>query len=419
MNILEISNKKANGQTLLREEIEFCVNGYYNNKISKQDMTEFIKSVYNGNMSDEEVYFLTKAMQNTGETCDMSEFLGKSVDKHSTGGVADTTTLIIAPLLASLDIYMLKASGRSLGWTGGTINKLESFEGYKCDLDFETAKSLAKQNGACLVSQSKDLAPADKLIYALRDETGYVDNIALIASSIMSKKLAANNDYIYLDVKVGNGAFMQSLDEAEKLAQLMIKIAKLDGKKCVCFLTNMNEPLGANIGSYIETIEAIEVLNGKEGSLREFVCEFVSQMVMDVKDIDYKKAKELVLESLKSKKALEKLKIMVKSSGGSLKLFENYDLNVALEIKSNQDGYIKEYDCKSLGQISLDMERLESKAGIICQKRIGDKVEKGETLFKIVNYTNLTDNIIEKLLNCVIISSDKVKKQDLIYKVIV
>lgn len=418
MNILDIAKKKNNGKVLSQEEIEFCVTNFYNGKITKEQMTIFLKSVYDGQMTDEEIYFLTKAIQKTGETCDMSVFNGKSVDKHSTGGVADTTTLILAPILASLDIVMLKASGRSLGWTGGTVNKLECFDGYKCDLEFEKAVELARKNGACLVSQSKDLAPADKVIYALRDETGLVDNTALIASSIMSKKLAANNDYIFLDIKVGKGAFMPTLKKAENLARVMVKIAKLDNKKCVCFITDMNQPLGDNIGSYMEAVEAIEVLNGKHSRLSEIVTFMACEILQAVKGYSKNDALNEVNRVIYEKVALNKFKDMIKDGKGKLDLFDAKTMKHSGKVKSNKDGYIKSFKCKALGNLSLEMEKIDKKAGIICYKKIGDRVKKGDLLFKVVNFELCDDKLLEKLGKCVIIDKDKVKSKKLIYKVL-
>lgn len=239
MNIINIINKKRTNQALTKEEIEFAVSSYTKGEILDYQMSALLMAICINKMNKEETYYLTKAMQNSGETLDLSCFNGKAVDKHSTGGVSDTTTLILAPIIAESGLYMLKSSGRGLGHTGGTADKLCSFEGYTTELDMKKAKKLTKQNGACLISQSLNFAPADKKMYALRDVSGTVESVHLIASSIMSKKLASGNDIIVLDVKYGNGAFMEDLKSAKVLAREMVEIGKRDNKKVVAVLTDM------------------------------------------------------------------------------------------------------------------------------------------------------------------------------------
>lgn len=426
MNIIEIINKKRLKKELLKEEIDFVISSYTKGSIEDYQMSSLLMAICINGMTKEETYFLTKAMQNSGKTLDLSCFNKKAVDKHSTGGVSDTTTLVIAPILAESGLFMLKSSGRGLGHTGGTADKLCSFEGYKTEIPFKKALELTKENGACLITQSTELAPADKKIYALRDVTGTVESIDLIASSIMSKKLASGNDIIVLDVKYGNGAFMENIEDARKLAKTMVEIGKRDNKKILAVLTDMSQPLGYAIGDNLEVRESIEVLQGKENNLKK-VSVFLASKILELgKNITFKEAEKEVLEIIKSGKALEKYKKLVASSGGSLELFEGYNKKPCIEIFADTDGYLKQYKTKELGFLACEIgcgrkkvtDEINHSAGIMTYFKIGDKVKKGDKLFSIYGDKKQAKKIETKLKECAIISKSKVKSVKLISEII-
>lgn len=403
-NIVEkIQTKQQVGQQL----IDKLINAYTLGKISDEQFLPVVKAIYDNGLSDEDLFYLTNAMMNSGEVLDLS-CLGKVVDKHSTGGVSDTTTLILVPVCACLGVTMFKMSGRALGFTGGTCDKLECFAGYKTDMEIEKAINLAKQNGGCMITSSMQLAPADKKIYALRDRTGLVDNIPLIASSIMSKKLASGASTIVLDVKYGNGAFMPTLRQAKLLAQKMETIGKLSGKKIKSVFGKMDEPLGYNIGPRLETLEAIEVLNGKKGLLYNDSVKLASWCVALYKDISYLHAKLLVKKVIKSGKALEKLKQLVSSQGGSLELFSQKLPAPTLKVLSQKNGKFYFTNTKLLGQIVAD---LTHECGVEFSKQnfVGVKTmfknkattKKGDCLFEIYcSSLEQAQSVSKKLQSC-------------------
>ena len=411
MEIQNIVNKINNHIALCEQEIDFVIQGYTKNTISDKDMTSFIKSIYDNNITDEELYHLTISMLKSGEVLDLKE-LGQIVDKHSTGGVSDTTTIIIAPICATLGTKMLKLSGRGLGFTGGTADKLESFQGYKTEISIEKAKELVKKNGACIITSSKNLALADKKIYALRNKTNLVDSIPLIASSIMSKKLACGGDIIVLDVKYGNGAFMPNKKSAKILAKKMQMIGKKAGKKIKVVLGKMNQPLGYNIGPKLETMEAIEVLNGAKNLLQKESIKLASVCVSLDKHIPYLFAKQMVKRSIKNKNALQKLKTMVQSQCGSLSLFDFKYPQPTLIVNSLVSGKVIAFNTKKLGTIVANMgtvkidptDKIHYEYGIRTFHKIGDKVKKGEKIFSIyAKDINSALVIKEQLLSCIII----------------
>lgn len=416
-------NQKRNKEKLTKQEIEYVVNNFVNEKIDEEQMSRFLFAVMKNSLTTQETFYLTKAMQNSGQTFDLSK-LGKTADKHSTGGVSDTTTLIVAPIVACTKIKMIKSSGRSLGHTGGTADKLESFEGYRTGLPYDIAMKLTNKNGACLITQTSEFAPADKKIYALRDKIGAVESLPLIASSIMSKKLASGNDIIVLDVKCGNGAFMKNLHDAQKLAKLMVKIGKADGKKMLAVISDMNQPLGYNIGNALEVIEAIDVLKGKKSLLGELSC-FLAEKIIELgENVSAKKAELMVNEIIKSGKALEKFKTMISDSGGKTDLFDGFVPNVTTEIVSEKDGYVWGYMTQQLGEFASDIEKLQKnngvvnyrQTGIITYKKIGDEVKKGDKLFGICG--KVPNELVQKIALCAIIKKQKIKPVNLIKKVI-
>ena len=413
MGTKEITNMIKNKQPLGKNVIDNVIKSYCDNTISDDEILPIIKAIYDNDISDQDLFYLTDAMKNSGHTLDLSE-LGQVVDKHSTGGVSDTTTIILVPICAVLGTKMLKLSGRGLGFTGGTCDKLEAFSGYKTDIDLNDAIDLVKKNGGCMMTSSLEIAPADKKIYTLRNKTGLVDNVSLIASSIMSKKLASGADNIVLDVKYGNGAFMPNLKMAKKLGNKMKKIGTLAGKKIKIVYGKMSQPLGYNIGPKLETMEAIKVLEGKEkGNLYKDSVRLASLCVSLDKHIPYLFAKHKVIKTIKDKTALEKLKVMVKSQGGSLELFDEEYKEPTLIVKSKINGKVKGYNTKDLGEIVCEMgtnarnsnDKIDYNLGIITTKKIGKKVKIGDILFKIYAKDLLQAKEVEqKLLQTIFIN---------------
>ena len=395
-------------QKFSQDEIDKIISLYSKNEISDEQILPLIKSIYYYGITDTELYYLTNSMLCSGEKLDL-ECLGQVVDKHSTGGVSDTTTIIIAPICACLGTKMLKLSGKALGFTGGTADKLECFEGYKTTLPIDEAINLVQKNGACMITTSSSLAPADKKIYNLRDKTGLVDNIPLIASSIMSKKLACNCDIIVLDVKYGNGAFMQNKKDAKLLGKKMKAIGELAGKKIKIRLGKMNQPLGYNIGAKLEAMEAIEILSGKKKNsllYKDSVC-LASLCVSLDKNISYHKAKLKVEEVIRNGRALEKLKTMVLDQGGNLKLFNEYYTDPTYTVISPKRGKVRQYNTKEMGSIVAKMcEQLppneKNKCGIRTFYKLGEKVNTSSTLFQIyANDEKTAKQVAEQLLQCV------------------
>lgn len=404
MEILEkVTKKIQNKQNVSQQEFDEVISLYCNNQVSDEEFLPFVQAIYYYGLCDKELFYLTNSMQKSGATLDLTS-LGQVVDKHSTGGVSDTTTIVIAPICACLGTKMLKLSGKALGFTGGTADKLEMFEGYQTELPLDKAMELVKQNGACMLTTSKDIAPADKKIYALRDRTGLVDNIPLIASSIMSKKLAGGADIIVIDVKYGNGAFMQTKKDAKKLAKKMKAIGRNAGRTIVNVLTKSNQPLGYNIGPKLEAIEAIEILKGeKYNSLLYKACIHLAATCVKLdKKISYHKAKNMVKEVLQNGSALQKLKDMVVSQGGKLDLFEQSYDKPTLVVKSPKVGKIKKYNTKEIGNIVGSLSRQNPDYGVVTFAKIGCKVNKDTTLFNIyAKDTNTAELTALKLLECV------------------
>lgn len=407
--MIELAVEKIkNNQKLGKEVIDSIISSYCNEQITDEQILPLIKAIYDYDICDEDLFYLTDAMKNSGEVLDLSS-LGTTIDKHSTGGVSDTTTLVLAPICACLGVKMFKMSGRALGFTGGTCDKLECFSGYKTDLEIEKAMQLVNENGACIVTSTKELAPADKKIYALRDKTGLVDNIPLIASSVMSKKLATNTNMILLDVKYGQGAFMPNKHMAKKLANKMIKIGELAGKEIDVVYGDMNEPLGDNIGPRLEAFEAIEVLKGKQGKLRRECIRLASKCVSMYKYIPLFVAKRLVKKVLDNGQALEKFKTMISIQGGSLDLFDEVLPKPSFVIKSNSSGRLKYLDTKRLGQIVADICHAngteyskENFVGVITKFKNNEKVKKNAVIFEVFSKNIENFNKIEQeLLSCV------------------
>ncbi|MBQ7884611.1 MAG: thymidine phosphorylase [Clostridia bacterium] len=390
MDIKKIIEKKSNNKPLTKEEIEFFVNGYTNGQITDYQASALLMAIKILGMNEAETFALTNAMLHSGDIIDLTD-LGMVVDKHSTGGISDTTTLALAPICACCGIKMLKLSGRGLGFTGGTIDKLEAFDGFNVALAINDAKQLVEQNGACVISATANLAPADKKLYALRDTTATVASLPLIASSIMSKKLASGASAIVLDVKYGDGAFMKTKKSAEELAKLMVKIGAKAGKKMDYVIGDMNEPLGYNIGNRLEAYEAIELLSGKQGKLRNETLKLASKCIALGKGITEQHALTLAIEAVDSGKALSKFKSMIKAQGGSLSLFKGLGMKPTFVVKAQQNGVLKKINCSELGSLvgKLGATRqkltdiIDYKVGVKTFHKLGEEIHVGDVLFEI------------------------------------
>ena len=423
MDIKNIIRKKEEGKVFTKEEIFYFVNGYTLGIINDEDMTSLLKAICSKGMDDIETTYLTTAMINSGDTIDLSSIPGIKVDKHSTGGVGDKTTLIVAPLAAACGVKVAKLSGRGLGHTGGTIDKLDSIKGFKSDLTEKEFVRQVKEIGIVDASQTKDIVPADKKIYALRDVTGTTNSIPLIASSIMSKKIAAGADKILLDVKTGSGALIKDFEGTVKLAELMVEIGKKHKKETVAIISDMNQALGRTIGNGLEVMEAIEVLNGNgEKDITDFCIMLASYMVSMGKGITLEKAKEEVVEALHSKKALYKFKDMVIYQGGNIE-----DIEVSrnsFDIYSTLEGYIYDIDeiilaieCQNMGAgRKKKTDAIKYGVGLICHKRIGDYIKKGDKIATIYYDTKKANT--KNIQNAFKVTQTKTEKLPIIYGVI-
>ena len=430
MSIIDIIEKKKYGKSLTKDEIETMVLGYTRGEIPDYQMSAFLMAVWFNGMSEDELSNFTDAMIHSGKTVDLSKINGIKVDKHSSGGVADTVTIPLVPIVASLGVKVAKMSGRSLGHTGGTIDKLEAIPHFKVEIPIEEFIDIVNRINGAIISQSEDLDPADKKIYALRDVTGTVDSIPLIASSIMSKKIASGTDAIVLDVKVGNGAFMQSLEEAKTLATAMVKIGNSLGRETVAYITDMNQPLGDAIGNSIEIEEGINILKNK-GSKRLFeVIETLgSEMLKVGKRVDtIEEGKKLIRETISNGNALNKLKEIIEAQGGNSKVIEDFSLlpqaKFRKDVISDKSGYIKTIDTKAIGKLAQFLgagrERKEDKidlsCGIIFKKKIGDKIEKGEKIALILsNDENKLNEAVNRFNTLIETQTEFVPEQPLIY----
>lgn len=401
MNIVDIIIKKKNKESLTEEEIKYVINGFVIGEIKDYQMSSLLMAIVLNGMTDEEVIYLAKYMILSGSTLDLST-LTNVVDKHSTGGVGDKTTLIISPIVASCGCKVAKMSGRGLGYTGGTIDKLESIPGFKTNLTKEEFLTEIKDIGMAITSQTDNIALADKKIYALRDVTGTTESIPLIASSIMSKKIASGSKNLVLDIKVGEGALVKNIEEARTLANLMIKIGKENNMQVICLLTNMDIPLGNNIGNSLEVLEALNILyyNNINNNLKDLCIELSSYMVSLGLNISYEEAKNKVLEVLESKKAYNKLLEFIKYQNGDITKLPKSTL--VYEIKSDKEGYLTNLSSLELSKLSMHLgagrqtkeDTIDYSAGIIINKTLNDKVSVGDTLLTL--YTNKELPPIEK-----------------------
>lgn len=431
MRIYDIIAKKRDGFELTDEEIAFFVRGCTDKSIADYQTTALLMAIYLNGMTDREMITLTNEMAHSGDMLDLSSIQGITADKHSTGGVGDKTTLIVAPIVASCGVKIAKLSGRGLGHTGGTVDKLESIDGFRVSLSPEEFINQVNDIGICVTGQTGNLAPADKIIYGLRDATATVGSIPLIASSIMSKKLAAGAECIVLDVKVGSGAFMKTLDEAKALSQKMIDIGKANGRKMAAVLSDMDTPLGKNIGNTLEVIEAVDVLKGAVQSDLTEVCVVLASNILSLaKKISLEEAEKQVRRSLSDGTAYETFKKLVVAQCGDSSLIENTDkfkkAAFCREVLSPADGYLASMNAETIGLSSVVLgagrktkeDMIDYTAGIILEKKAGEEVKKGEVLARL--YTNNAGSLDESermLLSALKFSKEKPVTKPLIYDV--
>ncbi|MDB1947664.1 pyrimidine-nucleoside phosphorylase [Clostridium tertium] len=433
MRMYDIILKKRKGLELSKEEIEFFVNGFTKGEVPDYQASALLMAIFFNKMNKRETADLTMAMVNSGDKIDLSSINGVKVDKHSTGGVGDKTSICLTPLVASLGVPVAKMSGRGLGHTGGTIDKLEAFNGFSVELSEETFINNSNTIGIALTGQTGNIAPADKKIYALRDVTATVDNMSLIASSIMSKKIASGADAIVLDVKVGDGAFMKTPEDAKALAREMVDIGSSVGRKTIGVISDMDQPLGYAIGNSLEVKEAIELLKGNgPKDLLELTLTLGSYMLVCGKTArNFEEGKALLLENINNGKGLEKLKEFVKAQGGDASLIDDTDkfpkAKYVVEVKADQSGVISKINAEAFGLIAMELgagrETKESiidlSVGIVLNKKRGEEVKEGDILAYI--HSNDESNI-EKAKNDIIknmiISNSLDKEIPLIYDIV-
>lgn len=432
MRMYDIIEKKRDGEILTKDEIQFFIDGYTNGEIPDYQVSALLMAVYFQDMTAEERAQLTTAMVNSGDQIDLSAISGIKVDKHSTGGVGDTTTLILAPLVASLGVPVAKMSGRGLGHTGGTIDKLEAVPGFHVEITSEEFVNLVNKNKVSVIGQTGNLTPADKKLYSLRDVTATVNSIPLIASSIMSKKIASGADAIVLDVKTGAGAFMKELDEAKNLASAMVSIGNRVGRNTMAVISDMSQPLGNAIGNALEVKEAIDTLQGNgPKDLTELCLTLGSQMVLlagKAESLD--EARNRLIENLNNGKALEQFKTFLESQGGDSRVADNPEslpqATNQVELPAKTSGYVSEMIADDIGTAAMMLgagratkdSKIDLAVGIVLHKKIGDTVKEGESLLTIhANQADVND-VQEKLYASITIAEESVEPQPLIHDTI-
>ena len=432
MQMTDLINKKKKGEALSREEISFLIKGITAGEIPDYQTSALCMAICFQGMEDEETACLTQAMADSGDKLDLSEFGSFSVDKHSTGGVGDKTTLILAPLVAACGAKVAKMSGRGLGHTGGTVDKLEAIPGYRTRLPEEEFRQIARKAGVCVVGQSAELAPADKKLYALRDVTGTVDSIPLIVSSIMSKKIAAGAHSIVLDVTVGSGAFMKTIEDARILAEKMVTIGRACGRRMTALITDMNEPLGHAVGNALEVREAIKVLKGEtEGDLKEICLALASEMLHLSLEMPHEEARALAEECLASGRAFEKCREWVAAQGGDVTYLmepERFpEAAYSLMIPSPREGYLAAMDTQAIGEVACLLgagrkrqeDSIDMAAGIMLHAKLGDHLEEGQPLATL--YSEKEDSLREaktRYLEALCFRKERIEKPRLIYDII-
>ena len=438
MNVVELIRRKREGSSLTEEEFRFLIDGYVEGKVPDYQMSAFLMACYFRGMSSEETLTFTKLMLHSGEVIDLSEIPGVKIDKHSTGGVGDKVSLILAPMVAACGVPVPMISGRGLGHTGGTLDKLESIPGFRTDLSISEYKQVIREIGVVMIGQTKEIAPADKKMYALRDVTATVECIPLIAGSIMSKKLAEGIDVLVLDVKTGRGAFMQTHEQALELATTLVGIGNGFGKETIGFITNMNQPLGVAIGNWLEVVESVECLRGAVGNndassdLMEVTYMLSGTMVyLGQKAKSIEEGIDKCRKTIEDGSAYHKLLDLIHAQGGNIEAIENlekYPLpKFAMEVKSSEKGFIKEIDSFELGLTSISLgagrekidDMIDMKAGILLKKKVGDAVDVGDSL--VVFYTdreNVLASARERITKAFTFSSTKPERKPMIFDIV-
>lgn len=423
MNILDIIEKKKKGLALTKDEIDYFVNGVVSGEIKDYQTSAFLMAVVLKGMTPLETFNLTMAMKDSGDTFDFKGVDGMTVDKHSTGGVGDSTTFVTMPVLASLGFKVAKMSGRGLGFTGGTLDKLESFDGLNVYLEKDEFIKQVNDISIAVCGQTKNICPADKILYALRDVTATVDSVPLIASSIMSKKLAVSADVLVLDVKTGDGALMQNLKQTKILAETMVNIGKMSGRKVSAVITSMDEPLDRYIGNSLEIQGAMEVLSGEQNELKEVAKALAVEIMLQSGKYDLKSAQDAFERQIASGEALSKFRQMLTRQGAKsleLKKAKYY----GVEVKSQKAGYLEKVDTRALGRFVMSLgggrmavdDKIDHTVGLKVLKRVGDKIEKGESVALL--YCNEKPRFDNEILSAFTIGAKKAKKTKLIVDVV-
>lgn len=432
MNIKEIIRKKRNGLSLTKEEIEFFAFGAANGSIKDYQISALLMAICFNGLDERETLDLTDAMARSGDMADLSAVNGITGDKHSTGGVGDKTTLIVAPIVASCGVKIAKMSGRGLGHTGGTVDKLESIPGFKTSLETDEFISIVNECGICVAGQSGKLCPADKKLYALRDATETVDNMSLIASSIMSKKLAGGADCIVLDVKCGSGAFMKDEESAKSLAEKMVEIGRGAGKKIAALITDMDTPLGKNIGNSLEIAEAVETLRGNGPDDLTEICILLAAKLLELAGKgDFEECKTLAKSKIDDGSALNKLCEMVTLQGGDAEYIRNTDklekAPFSFDVKATVSGYISNMNAETIGLACVELgagrkskeDDIDHSAGIILNKKTGDKVEKGDVIATLLcSDESLLKGASIQFEESVTVSADNPNRKPILYGII-
>ena len=421
MRAVDIIQKKRDGLGLSSQEIEWLIDGYVAGTVPDYQMSAFAMAVYFKGMTTREISDLTMAMVGTGQQFDLSAISGIKVDKHSTGGVGDKVTLILAPLVASFGVPVAKMSGRGLGHTGGTIDKLESVKGYQVERSQEDFIKQVQEIGVSVIGQSDQLVKADKLLYALRDVTATVDTIPLIASSVMSKKIAAGADSILLDVTVGEGAFMKNLEDARALARTMVDLGKAVGRRTVAVITDMSQPLGTSIGNRLEILEALEILQGQgREDITEFICE-LARIMLGLANVE--KSVSEIREHLTNGAALKKFEEMIAAQGGDLEdLYRPSQTAYVAEVRAEQSGFITELPAMEFGLFAMRLgagravksDKLDYETGIVFEKKVGETVEIGEIVAKIYANEKISQELVTEFQKNVRIGSESVAVSEIV-----
>lgn len=432
MRMVDIIGKKRDGLELTKEEINFVIDGYTNGEIPEYQMSALAMAIYFNDMTTDERVHLTMAMVESGDQIDLSDIEGIKVDKHSTGGVGDTTTLILAPLVAAVGVPVAKMSGRGLGHTGGTIDKLESIKGFEVEIGIDTFNQLVNKNKIAVVGQSGNLTPADKKLYGLRDVTATVNSIPLIASSIMSKKIASGADAIVLDVKTGSGAFMKDLDGAKELARAMVQIGNGAGRNTIAVISDMNQPLGFAIGNALEVKEAIDTLRG-EGpeDLHELCLTLGSQMVyLAGMAENVKEARQILEDAIQTGKAIDKFKQFIAAQGGDATVVDDPSKLPAtpyiFEVEAKEDGIVSEIIAEEMGiaasilgagRVTKDSS-IDLAVGLVLNKKVGQQVKAGDSLVTIHSNSENIKDVVERIYQAYTISKEYEEQRSLIYDII-